>query len=258
MRLQFKTKSKPSQINLVYTVNSPMVVRVIAYDSNYPKTILFDRTSYTDSGDDLLIKMPLSPNKCSILIYNTSGDFNSDGGISVTKSKKGYLKRELTEDQIHDPLFREFVYFIEQFAYHSNYLETEKIYSSSSKHFAIQYLDVIKKSDGTPLPTPAMIKEDSGFMKFSKSRIKSFTVPGIVAIGLHEFSHNFLNESEEDEEEADMNSLITYLGLGFPLVEAYKAWDNIYQYTNTPQNQARSSKITNLLLEYANEYGYNE
>lgn len=255
MKLSFHTRNKPVQIELVFKVKNPKVIRVVAFDSNFPKTILFDRTAYTESKENVLIKMPLSPKVCTVLINDIAN--LEDNSITVNSSKKSRLKRELSENEIHDPFFREFVKFIEKFAYNANYLETGKIYTSEHSHYAIQYLETIISSDGKPLTTPAMIREDSGFMKFAKSRINSFTVPGIIAIGLHEFSHNFLNENPDNEEEADLNSLITYLGLGFPLVEAYKAWENIYQFTNTPQNEARSSKVTDLLLKYSQEFGYN-
>lgn len=256
MKLDIKTKGRPAQVALTISVSSPKNVRVVAYDKMFPKTILWDRTALNDGTESLLIKMPLSPKICSVLIFDAdTGSAQKDTGITLVSQKKSALKRELSENQIHDHYFREFVKFAEQFAYNAQYLETGKTYESNHRHYAINYVDTIMSAEGAPMTTPARIKEDSGYMQFAKSRLRDFTVPGIIAIELHEFSHNFLNQNSEDEEEADLNSLITYLGLGFPLVEAYKAWENIYEYTNTPMNKARSTKVTDLLLEYSQELG---
>ncbi|MGH2642310.1 MAG: hypothetical protein ACRDE2_00050 [Chitinophagaceae bacterium] len=247
---------RPSQVLLDFSVLMPTVIRIVAYDLDFPKRIFYDRTNFVEKEEKILIKLPLFPKKLAMSIASISDD--NDLGITILKIKKKPLIRELVESQIHDPLFREFVYFIESFAFNAAYLETGNIYTSAHKHFAIDYLDVIKKNDGSPTSSPAMIKEGSGFMKFAKQRILSFTIPGIVAIGLHEFSHNFLNSSPESEEEADLNSLITYLGLGFPFMEADNTWSNIYNHTKTDLNKQRASTVIKLLLDYSKEFGFNE
>lgn len=257
MKFDVRTNSNPTQVLLTIGVSAPKTVRVLAYDRDFPKTILYDRTAPNPGEDTILIKMPLTGKAVSINIYNNSlGDPIDDTGIKILSKKVSKLKRELSESQIYDRYFREFVKFAEQFAFNAQYLDTGKTYQSSNKHFAIKYVDVITSASGAPMTTPARIKEDSGYMEFSKSRLAGFTVPGIMGIELHEFSHNFLNQDANNEEEADLNGLITYLGLGFPLVEAYKAWDNIYQYTKTDMNKARTSKVSQLLLEYAKELPY--
>jgi len=256
MKFDIKTRHSPTQVLLTVTVATPTVVRILAFDRDFPKTILFDRTALNNGSDQCLVKMPLTGKAISLMVINNSPSAtDNDAGITVSK-KVSKLKRELTESQIHDPYFREFVKFAEQFSYNAQYLPTGKTYESAHKHYAIKYVDTIMSKDGTPMTTPARIKMDSGFIEFSKNRLADMSVPAILAVALHEFSHNFLNTNEESEEEADLNSLITYLGLGFPLVEAYKAWDNIYQYTNTELNRQRSSKVTQLLLDYSKEFPY--
>lgn len=253
MNTIIKTGSRPTQIHLKYSASTPMNIRVVASDKNFPKTILWDRSSYVSDNENVLIKIPVSPKYTKITVFNSGLDssYSNDNGIKIVGIRSERLKRELTENEIHDRYLREFVKFAEQFSFHAKYLKTDEQYRSSGGHFLIDYLDVIRDSSGKPMQTSARIKENSSYMQFSAERIRDLTVAGIFAIALHEFSHNYLNDESSNENEADLNSLIIYLGLGFPLVEAFKTWNNIYQFTPTSQNENRKNEVYNLLMQYS-------
>jgi hypothetical protein len=55
-----------------------------------------------------------------------------------------------------------------------------------------------------------------------------------MAILLHEFSHFFLNKVQDDEQEADMNALLIYLGLGYSRSEVKKVFLKVF--ANTPSD----------------------
>ena len=60
-----------------------------------------------------------------------------------------------------------------------------------------------------------------------------------MAILLHEFSHYYLNSDVANETEADLNGLTIYLGLGYPIREAYQAFTSTFIGYPTEQNKQR-------------------
>jgi hypothetical protein len=49
------------------------------------------------------------------------------------------------------------------------------------------------------------------------------------AILCHEFSHFYVNEDMDNESEADINGLLIYLGLGYPRIEGYQAFLEVFK-----------------------------
>ena len=81
---------------------------------------------------------------------------------------------------------------------------------------------------GKPLKTPARISRHDGVIEISKKYFKQYTVPMRMAILLHEFAHFYLNNNPRDESEADLNALTIYLSMGYPRIEAYQAWLEVF------------------------------
>ena len=71
-----------------------------------------------------------------------------------------------------------------------------------------------------------------------------------MAILLHEFSHYYLNNTPEDEEEADLNALLIYLGLGYPRIEAENVFLNTFHQADTPENRKRWIKIKDVISNF--------
>ena len=67
-----------------------------------------------------------------------------------------------------------------------------------------------------------------------------------IAILLHEFAHFYLNEVMEDEVEADRNSLILYMGMGYPRIDAYNVYLDVFEETPTEQNLERYNALQKL------------
>jgi hypothetical protein len=65
------------------------------------------------------------------------------------------------------------------------------------------------------------------------------TIPMRIAILCHEFSHFYLNDVQKDEIEADLNALKLYLGMGYPVIEAHKAFLETFKKSPTPTNKER-------------------
>jgi Zn-dependent M32 family carboxypeptidase len=75
-----------------------------------------------------------------------------------------------------------------------------------------------------------------------------------MAILLHEFSHFYLNDDVSNETEADLNGLTIYLGLGYPIREAFAAFGETFIGSPTPQNKQRYDIIDKFIRDYVEEY----
>jgi hypothetical protein len=71
-----------------------------------------------------------------------------------------------------------------------------------------------------------------------------------MAILLHEFSHFYLNENINDEVEADLNGLLIYLGLGYPRIEGYQAFLEVFKDSPSMQNKNRYDIINNFIRDF--------
>jgi len=153
-----------------------------------------------------------------------------------------------------NPLFKRedvmsFIDFAEEFSYSASHLETNAEYKSDDDMFTISYLPKIINSEGNIEETPARISQQNGLIEVSKADFLRYTIPMRLAILLHEFSHYYLNVNMEDEVEADKNSLILYMGLGYPRIDAYNVYLDVFESTPTELNKERYSALQKLFKQ---------
>lgn len=153
-----------------------------------------------------------------------------------------------------NPLFKRedvmsFIDFAEEFSYNASHLETDAEYKSDDNMFTISYLPKIINSEGNVEETPARISQQNGLIEVSKADFLRYTIPMRLAILLHEFSHYYLNVNMEDEVEADKNSLILYMGLGYPRIDAYNVYLDVFESTPTELNKERYSALQKLFKQ---------
>jgi hypothetical protein len=89
------------------------------------------------------------------------------------------------------------------------------------------------------LTTPARISNQTGRMEISQKAFRDMSIPMRMAILCHEFSHFYLNEVQHDEIEADLNALTMYLGMGYPVIEAHKAFLETFYKSPSDVNKER-------------------
>ena len=70
-----------------------------------------------------------------------------------------------------------------------------------------------------------------------------------VAILLHEFAHFYVNKVMTDEVEADEHSLTLYMGLGYPRIDAYNVYLDVFETTPTEGNKDRYDALQRLFNE---------
>jgi hypothetical protein len=114
----------------------------------------------------------------------------------------------------------------------------------------IEYLPVITNHNGRVLTTPARISKVTGRIQVSKKQFDDYTVPMRFAILCHEFSHFYVNENMDDESEADINGLLIYLGLGYPRIEGYQAFLEVFKDAPNLDNKKRFDRIDNFIKNF--------
>lgn len=192
--------------------------------------------------------MPQSPNEIKLEIFNISKDKNSQG-IKVLEIQPMSLNYNISVVGIENKDTVSFLKLAQEFSERASYL-SPGYYLSEDGKFVINYLDTILNNKGMELSTPARINISTGQIQVSKKIIKNYTVPGVMAILLHEYSHVYLNSRASDEVEADLNAARIYLGLGYPRIELMNAWANVFYKADTPGNRDRWNKVKNFILKF--------
>ena len=108
--------------------------------------------------------------------------------------------------------------------------------------------------NGKSLKTPARISRNQGIIEVSKLKFSKYSVPMRMAILLHEFSHFYLNSDMANETEADLNALIIYLGLGYPRIDAYNVFTQVFHTSPTELNKDRMKIIDDFIRNFENKY----
>ena len=67
-----------------------------------------------------------------------------------------------------------------------------------------------------------------------------------MAILLHEFAHYYLNNNMEDEIEADKHSLEIYMALGYPRIDAYNVFLDVFENSPSELNMDRYKALNQL------------
>jgi len=224
------TNRKPIAIDLGVESRHPCKVRILAIDPHKRGAVYMDRVKTIKGKEDFVISLPQSPKK--LLIQVSGGNPNN---FRVTNLDKRALKW-------HPPCIkagkiRNFVKFAKEFSENAGILAIGR-YTSDNGKYIIDYLPVVKDK-GKPISTPARISNSTGRMEVSKQAFAKMTIPMRIAILCHEFSHFYLNDVQKDEIEADLNALKLYLGMGYPVIEAHKAFLETFKKSPTPTNKER-------------------
>jgi hypothetical protein len=256
MNLRINTRYEELSLAIQLQTLSPSKIRIKVYDAEKPKTVFTDRYKTVKGNEVFYIRMPLSSNKVIVSVYNEAVGNKRKGedkSFIVTEVKKLPLQKRTDVGDIRDYTVSSFVDFAQRFSFNASYLEDDKTYQSQNGEFLIEYLPVIVSGkSGKKLKTPARISKVNGRIQVSKEAFEGYTVPMRMAILLHEFSHFYLNDNMDDEIEADLNGLLIYLGLGYPRIEGYQAFLEVFQESPSEQNKKRYDIINKFIRDFEN------
>lgn len=253
--MNFRLQTRYDEMCLVIklAVNTTTVVRIKIFDELKPKIVFTDRYKTVFSEETFYVRLPLTSNNVVISIYDDKkGNVpkEQERNIRILSIDKTPLEKRLDVIDIRNKTVASFVDFAQRFCFNSAYLQTGKSYQSDCGEFLIELLPTIIGKNGNELSTPARISKVTGRIQVSKKEFDNYTVPMRFAILCHEFSHFYLNENMNDETEADINGLLIYLGLGYPRIEGYQAFAEVFKDSPSEQNGKRFQRIDNFIRNF--------
>lgn len=256
MNYKMWCRYEPCMVRVRLRTTQPSKIRLIASDKDQANTKFIDAVKIINGEEDLLIRMPISPNNLAVQIYNEANGNKGkgeDNTFEVVGIKKEDLDITLSRTNMDTTLVRSFVNFAQKFSYNAGWLPPKEYYSNT-RQFKIEYMPVIKSMQGKVLATPARISTQNGRIQISQESFIPFTIPMRMAILLHEFSHYYINTDIADEVEADLNALTIYLGLGYPIKEAYAAFGETFVGAPSQLNKDRYKIINTFIRDYIEEH----
>jgi hypothetical protein len=251
MKYRITTSHAPVNLKVAIHTDSPQKVRLKVYDEENPKRVFTNRYKTINGDENLFVRMPLSPNKAIVEVISDKGIIKKGEKehFKIVSVEKLPLERRIDVGDISNGNIRSFVEFAQRFAFNIDELEPN-IYTSADRNFYINLMPTITGKNGQELNTPARISKRTGVIQVSKKAFDSMTIPMRIAILMHEFSHFYLNETMDDEIEADLNGLLIYLGLGYPRIEAYQAFLETFKGVPSEQNKERYDVINKFINDF--------
>lgn len=253
--MDFKIQTRFEQMTLAISVQTQGTtkVRLRVIDADKPLTVFTDRYKTVSNSAKFYVRLPLTPKNIIVSVYseNANNSKNDDSVKILNISKKG-LEKRMDEVDINSYSVMSFVDFAQKFSFNASYLDTDT-YVSDSGNYRIEFMPQILADNGKVIKTPARISKSSGRIQVSKAMFMDYTVPMRMAILLHEFSHFYLNENIDDETEADLNGLLIYLGLGYPRIEGYQAFLEVFVDNPSQENKERYDMINKFIRDFENK-----
>ena len=241
---EISTDGEPCILGVdIYGSRKGEKVTLKVYDADDKTKVFSKRDVIVGSHKTYSVRMPISP---TLTIVELEGEGADIEDVSVY---------EFEDDVSHEYFSREevnsFIDFAEEFCSDSGELVAgETSYKSDDGVYTIIYRDVITDG-GEYVPTPARINQADGVMEVSKEHFLKYTIPMRMAILLHEFAHFYLNDVMEDEIEADDNSLKIYMGLGYPRIDAYNVYLDVFENSPSELNVDRYAALNELIKNHS-------
>lgn len=223
MHFFVETKRQQKSIELDVLTKGNKII-IIGHDAYKPNTEYFNRLMLQDGT--FVFNLPQSPEVLKIVVLDINeGDTDVSNNYQLTGFRFNNLN---TNPLIIDNYTKEFIELAQIFAEKSGYINPGSYYSRN-KNFLIKYMSQIADDR----KTPSRIHKYTGVIDVSKEWFDNMTVPGRMAILLHEFAHNNLNKLQESsndtEKEADKNAFEIYSALGYPRIEWSNAWTYVFE-----------------------------
>lgn len=241
------TNHKKMTVVVPIETDSPQKIRLKMWDADNPKTYLTDRYMTVSGLSAFEIMLPVAPKKAMVSVFS-----EQKGTFRIGEITENKLKTRLDLINMLSPSVRSFIKFSQDFAYNCSYLDAGQTYMSDDKQFFIELLPQITSESGKVINTSARINKQTGIIQVSKRDFDSYTFPMRMAVLLHEYSHVNINDNVDDESEADLNGLLIYLGLGYPRVEAFEAWADVFEGAPTAQNRERAEIMRRFIDDFEN------
>jgi hypothetical protein len=248
---------KPCTIQLEIKTNEPQKLWIKVADSQQDHTFYTKRYSKVDKKQTFFIRLPQSPKIAELIVYNDNNKdyYNDDSSFKVSNIQIVPLK--VNKLKVSKKTLS-FIRFAQEFCEMCGVLEASpkgEVYTSNNGKFRIDYFDEIRGSGGKVVRTPARISQVNGRIEVSKKSFINFSVPMRMAIILHEYSHFYINENPHSETQADINGMRLYLKIGYPRIDAYNVFLNVFKTTDNIESVDRFKNLDTYIKQH--EYNFN-
>lgn len=256
--MDIKLQPKRRKCTIAFEIETRQLeqIRIIVVDPEKKGAVYADGVFKVNGKGMYYVRMPISPKTALVRIYNIkNGNKQGSDGTFRFKAELIPLKTNLNAFNYHNVDTISFLQFLSEFAENKGILSAgnRSVYLSDDGKFRIDYVDTIRDDKGNVLNTPARISKINNRIEFSKSKISNYSIPAVIAIGLHEFGHGYLNNDKSDEIEADLNALRIYLGSGFSRKEAFNIFCKVFSGAKSELNSKRIDKIEQFIMRFEKE-----
>ena len=242
---------KPTKLKIVISTMFRTKLWIMVKDKDRPNTYYTKRYGFVDGKEEFFVLMPQTPVNAQVIVYNDeNGIIRNDNSFKVLEIKA--LDYKVPKANFSKKT-SSFIKFAQEFCDEAGYISSSMrgdIYKSNNGRFRIDYFDAIRNNEGNVLKTPARISQITGKIEVSAEQFRTFTIPMRMAILLHEYSHYYLNKNPSNEIEADKNGLNIYLKLGYPKIDIYNVFLNVFKTAPSEGNKARFEKLDNFVKNY--------
>ena len=220
-------------------------------DAHRKNTFYTKRYAFVDGNKSFFVNMPQAPEVAKVVVYNDElGLQRRDKSFRVNVRNKPL---NITPPPMSKKT-KSFVRFAQDFCDECGYLSSSPNgdrYKSNNGKFIIDYFDYItSKSDGTKINTPARISQLTGRIEVSAEQFRDYTIPMRLAILFHEYAHYNINDEPSSEIEADINGIRIYLGLGYPRIDIFNVFLNVFKRSPNLRNKERYEKLNSFVKRY--------
>ena len=243
---------KPTKLKIIIQTFSKEKIWIKVSDDDRKNTYYTKRYSFVSGKETFFVYMPQAPEDAIVKIYN------SENGLM--RRDETFKVLEVTPlPLVLNPIkaskkTKSFIKFAQEFADECGYLSATKggdVYKSNNGKFRIDYFDVIRSHKTKQVvKTPARISQITGKIEISAEQFRRYTIPMRMAILLHEYSHYYLNKNPSNEVEADLNGLKLYLQIGYPKIDVYNVFLNVFKKSPSMQNKNRFVKLDKVVKNF--------
>jgi hypothetical protein len=256
--MQFYGKLNREKVTVAITVETrtPQKIYVNVVDEAHKDTVYCRRFATINGKETFYIRFPQSPKVAIFSIKSEAQIVNpSTPDNFIIKVDKKPLKTKLEAFDNANPKIKKFVKFAQEFSESAGRISSnQSVYTDDDCEFNIQYVDTITLRNGTATVTPARISGVTGDIEVAAKYFVPLTVPQRMAVLLHEFSHFFLNTDMKNEEEADANALMIYLGLGYPRLDGITVFTKMLVNNPTDDNADRVRKVKQFISDFDSKF----
>jgi len=252
---EIELDNRPCTLRVVVETRTPQKLWIKVKNAKKDHTYYTKRYAKVDGVQTYFIRMPQTPETALLIIYNDK-DKNPEKNQNFRARGIKILPLRTDEMEISKRT-KSFIRFAQEFSENAGVLSASKkgdVYKSNNGKFRIDYFDEIRShSSKKVIKTPARISQLTGRIEVSKSQFKKYSVPMRMAILLHEFSHFYINDKPSSEVEADQNSMRMYLSMGYPRIDAYNVFLNVFKKSGSKSNLSRFNKLDNFIKNWKYE-----